>query len=189
MDVNVNRYESAEGAWTFVYELLADSIVIKQKQFGERRRLLYELKDCADTPDRGIKVNRVPNTRLARIVACIVLSLTVVGFAVPMAARYFFGAPRPGAHHGTELLPAAISVLFAEIVAMAFLLPLLVKKAVPQHWVTFKRRSDGSFLFTIFSAPHQPTRAFEVFVGDVIAAIERQKPDAQPSVETNVRRD
>ncbi len=116
----VSRYRSTIDGLSIVYELLSDSLVLKQTLSG-KRRVLYELKECMDNPDRG---------------TLLVYDVTDIG--------------------------------------------------VLQHWATFKRCSNGTPLFTLFSARGEPSDPFEVFVADLIAAIKRQRVASPRSPETGI---
>jgi hypothetical protein len=62
----------------------------------------------------------------------------------------------------------------------------VVQPGVLQHWATFKRCSNGTPLFTLFSANEEPSDSFNAFVADVIAVVRRERTTLVPSQETGI---
>jgi hypothetical protein len=189
MGTDLLQYESAELEWTLVYELLADSLIVKQSRVGdrgrERGRYLYELKDCHAHPDRALRINVHRYPPRFWLVTALILVLTALSCAGVGAAG--IPLPLPHAAEAKDYVGIAAVVMVVELVVLAVALPPLLHKRLCQYYVTFNRVSDGAPLFTLVSAPERPTDAFENFVAQVLAAIHRQRGEEPPPDERITR--
>jgi hypothetical protein len=175
----IASYECRVSGWDWVYELFPDRLLARGAMGKESQHFEAELQHCGDTPDRGVTTVLVSMHARFLILYGIVAAGTALFFGSVIVVTTVLDIRLPGNHKGTELIPFTVSLLFAELLAVALLARLLKKRRV-QRYVTFKRVSDGGALLTLNSAL-DPDDTFEDFVAEVIAAIRRQRrPDASP---------
>jgi hypothetical protein len=173
VDASLAIYEHSLDAWHWVFDLYPDRIVIKgvSRDQQHRSHVEVELRHCSDILDHG-ETTYVP-TRPTRVwvagtAVVFLIVFTVIG---ALALGALLADPNPGGVVGGAV---GLTILFTLLISRLGL-PFILQRRVTQEYVTFKRHSDGSVLFSIYSSEAPPDNGFDEFVAAVTAAIRRQR--------------
>jgi hypothetical protein len=179
MSADNHHYECEVDGWRWVYEIDGDKLIADGKNGVEFQHFEFELKHCSDVTDRGAKAQSVHFPPRAWLVWGVILAATgilVAGVFIMISVLRI-----PWTQTVRSVVVGGIVVFVVlEVIIGPFVLSKLLYQRKVQRYVTFKRLSDGAGQFTLHSSFNEDDHAFEDFVNELFAVIQRQRTTQTP---------
>lgn len=186
MELPITNYRFSENGWSWVYELFPDRLIVTGIKEGERQYFELDLKNCNPVRDRGVSEHyQMYPTRLW-VAGGLIVGATILFFAAAVILRKFFDIQLPGFEEQGSFITLIGTTLCVEVIAIAAGLPMIFHDRLFQRSAVFKKLSDGTPLLSLMSALNPNDDAFENFVSEVMAAIQKQR-DATASPNYSIK--